>query len=143
MAETRTPGTFNATGPGKPLTDAPRCWPASAAGVHADAQLTWVPTKFLEAHKVSPWSDLPVWVPGQGETAGFARRDIGKALKAGLTYRPLPSPRPTRSPGSSASRRSARRSCAPGSDAGARAGAAGRVEGEREERSLSGSARAG
>ncbi len=26
---------------------------------------------------------------GQGDTAGFARRDIGRALKAGLTYRPL------------------------------------------------------
>lgn len=26
---------------------------------------------------------------GAGDTAGFARRDIGKALRAGLTYRPL------------------------------------------------------
>jgi 2'-hydroxyisoflavone reductase len=30
-----------------------------------------------------------VWVPGRGDSAGFARRDIGRALKAGLTYRPL------------------------------------------------------
>ena len=31
----------------------------------------------------------PVWVPGQGETAGFHHRSIARALKAGLTYRPL------------------------------------------------------
>ena len=43
----------------------------------------------MEAEKVSPWSDMPEWVPGQGESAGFARRDIRRALKAGLTYRAL------------------------------------------------------
>ena len=33
---------------------------------------------------------MPVWVPGQGETFGFHRRDISRAIAAGLTYRPLP-----------------------------------------------------
>lgn len=33
---------------------------------------------------------MPVWIPGQGETLGFHRRDIGRAIAAGLTYRPLP-----------------------------------------------------
>jgi 2'-hydroxyisoflavone reductase len=60
-----------------------------AAAVRADARLTWVPTEFLEAEQVSPWSDLPVWVPAQGESAGFARRSIERALAAGLTFRPL------------------------------------------------------
>jgi 2'-hydroxyisoflavone reductase len=54
-----------------------------------DDHLVWVPTAFLQAQNVSPWSDLPVWIPGQGDTAGFARRNIGKALAAGLTFRPL------------------------------------------------------
>jgi 2'-hydroxyisoflavone reductase len=31
-----------------------------------------------------------MWIPGQGETFGFHRRDIGRALAAGLNYRPLP-----------------------------------------------------
>ena len=31
---------------------------------------------------------MPAWVPGQGETAGFMRRSISKALGAGLTFRP-------------------------------------------------------
>jgi 2'-hydroxyisoflavone reductase len=55
-----------------------------------DPKVVWIPTKFLEDHKVHAWSDQPVWVPGQGETAGFHHRSIVRALKAGLTYRPLP-----------------------------------------------------
>ena len=90
MVETRTTGTFNATGPAQPLTM--RAMLAGIAdGVRADARLAWVPTTFLEAEQVSPWSDLPVWVPGEGESAGFARRSIARALAAGLTFRPLPS----------------------------------------------------
>lgn len=44
---------------------------------------------FLARAGVQAWSDLPAWVPGQGETAGFARVSIARALAAGLTYRPL------------------------------------------------------
>jgi 2'-hydroxyisoflavone reductase len=88
MAEARTTGVFNATGPATPMTMS-----AMLAGIRvalkSDAKLTWVPTDFLEAEKVSPWSDLPVWVPAKGDSAGFARRSIRKALAAGLTFRPL------------------------------------------------------
>ena len=51
--------------------------------------LVWIPAEFLESHKVEAWSDMPVWVPGQGDNAGFARRSIAKALGSGLTFRPL------------------------------------------------------
>ncbi len=44
---------------------------------------------FLEEQKVSPWGDMPVWVPGSGETAGFGKRSNRRAVDAGLTYRPL------------------------------------------------------
>ena len=89
LAERGTPGTFNGTGPARQLLV--RDFLAGVAtGVGAWPKLTWVPTKFLEDHKVSAWSDLPVWVPGQGETEGFHRRSIARALKAGLTFRPLP-----------------------------------------------------
>jgi len=89
MAERGQPGTFNATGPARPLPMRDFL-KGVAAGVRADPKLTWVATKFLEDHKVSAWSDLPVWVPGQGETTGFHRRSIARALAADLTYRPLP-----------------------------------------------------
>jgi 2'-hydroxyisoflavone reductase len=88
MAEARTLGVFNATGPARPLT-ARGMLAGIGSAVHSDARLIWVSDAFLEAHKVSPWSDLPVWVPGTGDTAGFARRDIRRALAAGLTFRPL------------------------------------------------------
>ena len=45
--------------------------------------------EFLSAYKVNAWSDLPVWVPGQGDTAGFHRMRNARAIAAGLTFRPL------------------------------------------------------
>jgi 2'-hydroxyisoflavone reductase len=88
LAERTTPGVYNATGPLQPLTMRSML-EAIAPAVHAEARLTWVSTAFLQAQKVSPWSDLPVWIPGQGDTAGFHRRSIARAQAAGLTYRPL------------------------------------------------------
>jgi 2'-hydroxyisoflavone reductase len=88
LAETRTFGTFNATGPARPLTMA-RFMAEVQRGVGAHDPLVWVPADFLAAQKVSPWSDMPVWVPGTGDTAGFALRDTRRALAAGLTFRPL------------------------------------------------------
>jgi len=89
MAEQRAAGTFNATGPARPMLSK-AFFEGVAAGVHATPKLTWIATPFLEAQKVHAWSDMPVWIPGQGETMGFHRRSIARALKAGLTYRPLP-----------------------------------------------------
>jgi 2'-hydroxyisoflavone reductase len=88
MAETRTTDVFNATGPAAPMTMAAMLSGIDGA-LKADAKLTWVSTDFLEAEKVSAWSDLPVWVPARGDSAGFARRSIRKAVAAGLTFRPL------------------------------------------------------
>jgi 2'-hydroxyisoflavone reductase len=88
MAESRTLGTFNATGPAHPLTMR-QMLADIAAATRADAKVIWVSTAFLEGQKVAPWSDIPVWVPGQGDSAGFARRGIRRALAAGLAFRPL------------------------------------------------------
>jgi 2'-hydroxyisoflavone reductase len=88
MCESRSIGTFNATGPARTLTMR-EMLDGIGAAVGSAAQLTWVPAAFLDAQKVSAWTDLPVWVPGEGDSAGFAHRNIGRALKAGLTFRPL------------------------------------------------------
>jgi 2'-hydroxyisoflavone reductase len=87
-AEARTLGTFNATGPKHPLLMR-EMLTGIATAIHADAKPIWVPTDFLESEKVEAWSDMPVWVPARGDTAGFAKRSIAKALAAGLTFRPL------------------------------------------------------
>jgi 2'-hydroxyisoflavone reductase len=88
LVESRSLGTFNATGPARPLVMKEMLAGVGRA-VGSSARLTWVPTAFLEAEKVAPWSDLPVWIPAQGESAGFHKRSIARALKAGLTFRPL------------------------------------------------------
>jgi 2'-hydroxyisoflavone reductase len=88
IAETRTVGVFNATGPAHTLTTKAMLKTVGDA-VHSTAHLNWAPDTFLDAQKINAWSDMPVWVPGHGDTAGFARRSIARALAAGLTYRPL------------------------------------------------------
>lgn len=55
----------------------------------SDARFTWVDSKFLEEQKIGPWSDLPAWIPAEGDDAGFGRVSAAKAKAAGLTYRPL------------------------------------------------------
>ena len=55
----------------------------------SNAKFTWVPADFLEAEKVAPWSDMPVWVPSKGEDGGMGAVSIKRALDKGLTFRPL------------------------------------------------------
>jgi 2'-hydroxyisoflavone reductase len=88
MAETRRAGVFNATGPARTLT-MQALLRTIASAIHVRPDLIWVPSAFLDSQKVEAWSDMPVWVPAEGDSAGFARRDIRRALAAGLTFRPL------------------------------------------------------
>jgi 2'-hydroxyisoflavone reductase len=88
VAENRTLGTFNATGPVKPLTMAELLYGIKAVTI-AGAQFTWVPADFLREQKLAPWRHMPVWVPDAPNNAAFSRRSIAKALAAGLTFRPL------------------------------------------------------
>ncbi len=88
LAETRTLGIFNATGPKSPTTIAEMLYGIKAVTT-SDARFTWIPADFLGANQVRAWSDMPVWVPPIGRTAGFARVNCGKAYAAGLNFRPL------------------------------------------------------
>lgn len=88
VAENRTMGIFNATGPAKPLTMAEMLYGIKAVTT-AGAQFTWVPWEFLTAQKVRGWSNMPVVIPDGPDNAGFSRRKIDKAIAAGLTFRPL------------------------------------------------------
>src|SRR5690606_39870909 len=77
MAESRTFGVFNATGPDYEMrTDAMLY--GMRAVTTAGAQPTFVPAEFLAEHEVAPWGDMPVWVPGSGDSAGFARISIAR-----------------------------------------------------------------
>lgn len=81
-------GIYNALGPKAPLSIAEMLYGIRAI-TSADIRFTWVDEPFLTARKVSAWTDMPVWVPGQGETAGFARLSNERAVAKGLTFRPL------------------------------------------------------
>jgi 2'-hydroxyisoflavone reductase len=88
MVENRETGTYNATGPAKQLGLGEMLGTMKTA-LNSNATFTWVPADFLEQQKVSPWSDMPVWVPPRGEEGGLTRTNIKRARAKGLTFRPL------------------------------------------------------
>ena len=62
MAEARAFGIYNATGPDYEMSVAGMLYGIRAVTTQG-AQFTFVPADFLEAQKVAPWGDMPVWVP--------------------------------------------------------------------------------
>jgi 2'-hydroxyisoflavone reductase len=79
-------GPYNVTGPPTPMGEVLQtCRTVSGS----DVRFTWVDEAFLLEHEVKPWSDLPLWVPEQEGWEGFSRVDSGKAVRDGLTFRPL------------------------------------------------------
>jgi len=81
-------GVYNATGPAKQLAIGDMLDQIKAA-LNSSTNFAWVSADFLEQQKVSPWSDMPVWIPPRGEEAYAARINIERALSKGLTFRPL------------------------------------------------------
>ena len=88
MVEKGATGIYNATGPTAPLPVSEMLSGIKGA-LKSDASFTFADAAFLETQKVAPWSDMPVWVPPQGEEGGLGRTSIKKALGEGLTFRPL------------------------------------------------------
>ncbi|MBX3225421.1 MAG: NAD-dependent epimerase/dehydratase family protein [Labilithrix sp.] len=80
-------GVYNAVGPAKPI-GIRELLDATKSALGSPATLTWVDEDFLASQKVSPWSDMPVWV-GAGEDAGMARVSSARAIDKGLTFRPI------------------------------------------------------
>ncbi|MFZ5880244.1 MAG: NAD-dependent epimerase/dehydratase family protein [Chloroflexota bacterium] len=88
LIEEKVAGTFNATGLPAALTFGElleTCKQVSGS----EATIRWASAEFLAQNKVAPWSDLPAWLPDDGEDAGFAHVDVSRAVAAGLTFRPL------------------------------------------------------
>ncbi len=86
--EQRHMGTFNACGPGDPLTIGELLGTCNKIS-GSQAQLTWAPTEFLAEHKLEPWSDMPVWVPPVEDGVGMMTINHAKAVTAGLRHRPV------------------------------------------------------
>jgi len=81
--EDRLMGVFNATGPAETLTMR-RMLEGMQKTIAKPSVLVWVPKPFLDEHKVSEWSDLPVWAG----TNGISQIDCKKAISKGLRFRP-------------------------------------------------------
>jgi 2'-hydroxyisoflavone reductase len=90
LAEGRTQGTFNATGPDHLLTMA-ELLDACRLGTGSDARWVWVDEAFLLEHEVGAWEELPMWLPesAPGAPIGILQADVGRATAAGLAFRPL------------------------------------------------------
>lgn len=88
LIEDRTTGVFNALGPKETLTMG-RVLEACREAAGSRATFAWADAKFLEKEGVQPWSDMPAWLPNEGETAGFAKVSNARAVKAGLAFRPI------------------------------------------------------
>jgi 2'-hydroxyisoflavone reductase len=86
--EGRVTGTFNAISP-KGRWNMIEMLAAIKGAFSGEARFTWVDADFLEQHEVESWTDLPVWVPAEGEYAAFHLVSTERAVAAGLTFRSL------------------------------------------------------
>jgi 2'-hydroxyisoflavone reductase len=94
LVESNTVGIFNATPPPGKFSMG-ELVQASIAAANTSVKPSpaphpvWVPADFLAKEKIQPWSDMPVWIPETGDFAAFAEANVSKALRAGLTLRPI------------------------------------------------------
>jgi len=79
-------GVFNAAGPRDHLTMDHLLSLCITVG-KSSAQPIWVSDKFLLEHDVTPWSELPLWIPD--EAGPLLQVDSSRAVAAGLDMRPL------------------------------------------------------
>ena len=87
LAEQGPGGALNATGPAEPLTLG-GLLERTAVALGSDASLVWVDEQRIVDAGVQPWTELPLWIPGD-EYAGMEQADSSRARAAGLAFRPL------------------------------------------------------
>lgn len=86
MVEKGATGTFNATGPGEPMTLG-GLFEACRSVCNPKARLVPVPSNVLAKHKVENWTDLPLVMTDDGSDWAIDRVDISRAVAAGLSHR--------------------------------------------------------
>lgn len=86
--ERRVVGVFNADSPMRERTirsllDA--CKRVSGS----DARFVYAPMPFLAEQRISPWQDMPCYIPAEGDYAAFGQVSSAKAIASGLKSRPM------------------------------------------------------
>ncbi len=90
MIEQNQTGIYNANNtPGEVTME--RLLTESKDETGSDAVFTWVDDRFLMQQDVTPWSEVPLWVPeyDSEDSKGFMYIDCTRAYTSGLTLRPL------------------------------------------------------
>jgi len=99
LLESATYGTYNAVGPEAELSFAEFLYGIRAT-TSAATSFTWVDADFLAKHELYPWKQIPLWWPSRDDYrgapgggflggTGFGLVNRKRAIRAGLTYRPL------------------------------------------------------
>ena len=55
----------------------------------SDAQLVWATPGQIEQAEISPWMEMPIWLPPDSEDIGLHHGDVSAAFAQGLTCRPV------------------------------------------------------
>jgi 2'-hydroxyisoflavone reductase len=88
MAERGLGGAFNAVSvPGH--TSMGELLETALAVTGSSAELVWVPPSIIEQAGIGAWTELPIWVPPDGELAGLHAGDVAAAYAHGLRCRPV------------------------------------------------------
>jgi 2'-hydroxyisoflavone reductase len=86
MVEQGTVGAFNAVGP-KTKLGMGRMLDVIKQTTKSDARFTWIDDKFLTDQKLI--DDIPIWTSTHGAEIGYSTMNVNKAVRHGLTFRPL------------------------------------------------------
>lgn len=89
LAEQCRAGVFNAVGPAATLTMG-RLLEECTGATESIARFMWVPDESLLAAGVTPWTELPLWIPERdSQVGGMLLADNRRAVAAGLMFRSL------------------------------------------------------
>lgn len=55
----------------------------------SSAELVWTPPERIAQAAITPWTELPIWVPTDGALAGLHAGDVSSAFRCGLECRPV------------------------------------------------------
>ena len=88
MVEKKAAGTYNATGPAEKMSMGDML-DRIGKTVGSTAKLTWVEPEFLVEGGVTPYTEMPLWLPKSEKRPLFASISNAKGIAAGLRYRPF------------------------------------------------------
>ncbi len=88
MAERRRAGTYTAAGPDYELTMG-RFLEECGRATGFSGRFVWVDERFLLDSGLTPWMEVPLWTTPDGGNRYFMSLNVGKAVAAGLAFRPV------------------------------------------------------